>query len=173
MDRRKSLFDNASVPLLACPALPARNSVSIHCLQANSGTHADAPLNGIGINPATRYNRYDRKPAQPLEKSPPAATAGQARLHKRADPFPHCQENTPMSQALQSPPDSFLDRRSYDVSQRTPAVERRQFADSYEELSPEAQELGRAVDEYKLRHRRRFITYEETLALVKSLGYHK
>ncbi len=78
-----------------------------------------------------------------------------------------------MSQVLQSPPDTFIDRRSYDVSQRTPALERRQFADAYEELSPDAQELGRAVDEYKLRHRRRFITYEETLALVKSLGYHK
>jgi hypothetical protein len=78
-----------------------------------------------------------------------------------------------MSQALQSPRDTFLDRRCYDVSQRTPAIERRQFVDSYEELSPDAQELGRAVDEYKLRHRRRFITYEETLAVVKSLGYHK
>ncbi len=78
-----------------------------------------------------------------------------------------------MSQTLQSRPDTFVDRRSYDVSQRAPAVERRQFADSYEELSPEAQELGHAVDEYKLRHRRRFINYEETLALVKSLGYHK
>jgi hypothetical protein len=78
-----------------------------------------------------------------------------------------------MSQGLQSPPDSFIERRSFDVSQRSPSLERRQFVDSHEGLSPEAQELGRAVDEYKLRHRRRFVTYEETLAVIKSLGYHK
>ena len=42
-------------------------------------------------------------------------------------------------------------------------MERRQFVDSHEGLSPEAQELGQAIDEYKLRHRRRFVTYEETL----------
>ena len=78
-----------------------------------------------------------------------------------------------MSQGLKSPPEGFVDRRSFNVSQRSPALERRQFADSFEGLSPEAQELGRAMDEYKLRHRRRFITYEETLAVVKSLGYHR
>ncbi|GAB4134998.1 hypothetical protein [Thermopirellula anaerolimosa] len=53
------------------------------------------------------------------------------------------------------------------------AMERRQFTNSYEELSPEARELGRAVDEYKFRHHRRFINYEELLAVIRSLGYHK
>jgi hypothetical protein len=67
----------------------------------------------------------------------------------------------------------FVERRSYDVAQRSPAMERRQFADSHEGLSPEAQELGHAIDEYKLRHRRRFVTYEETLGVIKSLGYHR
>ena len=33
--------------------------------------------------------------------------------------------------------------------------------------------LAVAIDEYKLVHRRRFITYEEMLCVVKSLGYHK
>ena len=30
-----------------------------------------------------------------------------------------------------------------------------------------------AIDSYKVMHRRRFITYDEMLAIVKSLGYHK
>jgi hypothetical protein len=34
-------------------------------------------------------------------------------------------------------------------------------------------EMALAVDHYKLAHRRRFITYEEMLSVVKSLGYHK
>jgi hypothetical protein len=73
-----------------------------------------------------------------------------------------------------SPPSApFLDRRSYDPGVGHPARERRQFANSYEDLSPEARELATAIDEYKLIHRRRFITYEEMLGVVKSLGYHK
>ena len=52
-------------------------------------------------------------------------------------------------------------------------MERRQFTNSYEELSPEASELALAIDHYKLVHRRRFITYDEMLSVVKSLGYQK
>lgn len=77
-----------------------------------------------------------------------------------------------MSQTeVSSPP--FVDRRTYDSSFGPPGVERRQFANSHEELSPEARELAQAIDSYKLRHRRRFITYEEMLAVIKSLGYHR
>ncbi|NMC20774.1 MAG: hypothetical protein GYA33_10180 [Thermogutta sp.] len=54
-----------------------------------------------------------------------------------------------------------------------PGVERRQFTNSYDELSPDARELGRAIDEYKFRLRRRFINYEELLAVIRGLGYHK
>ena len=78
-----------------------------------------------------------------------------------------------MPQTFETTTSNFLDRRSYDVSQRTPIMERRQFADSVEGLSPDAQELGLAIDQYKLSHRRRFITYEETLAVIQSLGYHR
>ena len=78
-----------------------------------------------------------------------------------------------MSQGIDSQSQDFVERRSFDVSQRTPEMERRQFANSLDELSPDAQELGRAIDEYKLSHRRRFITYEETLSLIHSLGYHR
>jgi hypothetical protein len=52
-------------------------------------------------------------------------------------------------------------------------MERRQFSNSHSELSPEAKELAAAIDEYKLVHRRRFITFEEMLGVVRSLGYHK
>jgi hypothetical protein len=73
-----------------------------------------------------------------------------------------------------SPPDAtFVERRSYDPGVGRPARERRQFANSHEELSPDARELALAIDEYKLMHRRRFITYEEMLSVVKSLGYRK
>jgi hypothetical protein len=54
-----------------------------------------------------------------------------------------------------------------------PAVERRQFADSRDGLSPEAAELAAAVDNYKRTHRRRFITHEEMVTVIKSLGYKK
>lgn len=68
---------------------------------------------------------------------------------------------------------TFIDRRSYDPGVGTPARERRQFTNSHAELSPDARELAQAIDQYKLTHRRRFITYEEMLGVVKSLGYHK
>ncbi len=78
-----------------------------------------------------------------------------------------------MVETLETSPETFVDRRTYDISGRSPVFERRQFTNSHEGLSPEALELARAIDGYKLRHRRRFITYEEMLAVIKMLGYHK
>jgi hypothetical protein len=73
-----------------------------------------------------------------------------------------------------SPSDAtFVERRSYDPGVGRPSRERRQFANSHEDLSNEARDLALAIDEYKLVHRRRFITYEEMLGVVKSLGYRK
>ena len=74
---------------------------------------------------------------------------------------------------FESHPDaeSFVDRRSYETSVDSPVRERRQFTNSLDGLSPEAADLARAIDGYKLRHRRRFITYEEMLSVIKSLGY--
>ncbi len=77
-----------------------------------------------------------------------------------------------MSQAVETPAESFVERRGY-VADQPPAGDRRQFVNSHEELSPEAAELARAIDGYKLHHRRRFITYEEMLSVITSLGYHK
>jgi len=78
-----------------------------------------------------------------------------------------------MSQGLEMTSTGFVDRRNYHVGNVPPAFERRQFANSYDELSPEARELAQAIDSYKMRHRRRFINAEEMLAVIKALGYHK
>jgi hypothetical protein len=78
-----------------------------------------------------------------------------------------------MSSVLVPPATPFVDRRDFSNPSIPPGVERRQFANSYSELSPEARELGEAIDRYKLLHRRRFINYEEMLALLKTLGYRK
>jgi NTP pyrophosphatase (non-canonical NTP hydrolase) len=67
----------------------------------------------------------------------------------------------------------FIERREPRGDNSAPGRERRQFANTHEELSPEAAELARAIDQYKLLHRRRFINFEEMLAIVKSLGYSK
>ncbi len=87
-----------------------------------------------------------------------------------------------MSSALETPtvdstvvtesPIPFIDRRN-PLATDSPYRERRQFTNSHEELSPEAAELARAIDGYKLMHRRRFIDFEEMLGVIKSLGYSK
>ncbi len=67
---------------------------------------------------------------------------------------------------------TFVERRSTSTSNPS-GFERRQFSDSHRDLSPEAAELGKAIDQYKLMNRRRYITYEEMLGVIKSLGYVK
>ena len=67
----------------------------------------------------------------------------------------------------------FTDRRESTGSGAPVGRERRQFANSHENLSPEAGELARAIDQYKMQHRRRFINFEEMLSIFKSLGYSK
>jgi hypothetical protein len=75
------------------------------------------------------------------------------------------------SQTPAAPQASFVDRRNYEAGGEQVGRERRQFTNSHEGLSPPAQELAQAIDKYKLRHRRRFITYEEMLAVFLTLGY--
>lgn len=77
-----------------------------------------------------------------------------------------------MTELLDVPVSGFVDRRSWETG-NTPVRERRQFTNSHEELSPEARDLARAIDEYKLLRRRRFITYEEMLSVIKELGYRR
>ena len=77
-----------------------------------------------------------------------------------------------MSQLLEQKPVTFMDRRQADDG-HPDGRERRQFRDSHSLLNPDAQELAEAIDQYKLLHRRRFITYEELYNVMVSLGYHK
>ena len=69
----------------------------------------------------------------------------------------------------------FVQRRGMNPDGGGPpaGAERRQFSNCYDGLSPEAQQLAEAIDRYKQQNRRRFITYEEMLAVIKSLGYQK
>ena len=69
--------------------------------------------------------------------------------------------------------DPFVDRRRSAQPDDAPQQERRQFSNSHDELSPEARELAQAIDNYKLRHRRRFISFEEMLTVIQQLGYRK
>ncbi len=78
-----------------------------------------------------------------------------------------------MNAVVESSVSPFVDRRNYENNTDAPGRERRQFTNSHESLSPDAREMALAIDHYKLAHRRRFITYEEMLSVVKSLGYHK
>ena len=65
----------------------------------------------------------------------------------------------------------FFERRR--IINDAPGSERRQFASSHDELSPDAKELALAIDSYKIQHSRRYITFEEMLGVVKQLGYSK
>ena len=74
---------------------------------------------------------------------------------------------------MPQPQTSFRNRRVLDAQSTPPGVERRQFTNSHEDLSPRARELAIAIDGYKVQHRRRFITYEEILTVIEELGYHR
>jgi hypothetical protein len=78
-----------------------------------------------------------------------------------------------MSSTLVPEQTAFDDRRDPYSMGDAQGRERRQFVNSHGELSPEAAELARAIDSYKLSHRRRFINFEEMLSIVKSLGYRR
>jgi hypothetical protein len=70
--------------------------------------------------------------------------------------------------------ETFVERRSESSrSTREGGPERRQFRSSSTNLRPEAAELAQAVDQYKLQHRRRFITFEELHNVITELGYRK
>lgn len=84
----------------------------------------------------------------------------------------HATETTPKNENKPGT-NGFVDRRSATRNGSAPGVERRQFTNSYEELTPEARELALAIDEYKATNHRRFITYEEMLTVITSLGYSK
>ena len=67
---------------------------------------------------------------------------------------------------------AFVDRRS-GQGRKDGVSERRQFRDSRTAQRPEVTELAEAIDNYKLLHRRRFITFEELYDVVVELGYRR
>ncbi len=81
--------------------------------------------------------------------------------------------NETLGQPVTNFASDFVDRRNEVVQRKSPGIERRQFTNSHQDLSPEAAELGQAIDAYKLAHRRRFINHEEMLQIIQSLGYRK
>ena len=68
---------------------------------------------------------------------------------------------------------NFVDRRTARKQDNGGGFERRQFSDGHQGLSPEAPELGIAIDQYKLTNSRRYITHEEMIQVIKSIGYVK
>ena len=69
-------------------------------------------------------------------------------------------------------PTAFQNRRQSDNGSGE-AHERRQFRDGNRSDRPEVAELADAVDEYKQRNCRRFITFEALFDVIQGLGYHK
>ncbi len=78
-----------------------------------------------------------------------------------------------MPHTTNTPPTGFVDRRDPYAPVVNPGVERRQFGNNHDSLSPAARELATTIESYKVRHRRRFITYEEMLDIFLGLGYFK
>jgi hypothetical protein len=78
-----------------------------------------------------------------------------------------------MELGLEQKPAPFVDRRGTPATPLSDGAERRQFSNAYDSSRQEVNELALAIDQYKLRHRRRFITFEELYDVIAGLGYHK
>ncbi len=67
---------------------------------------------------------------------------------------------------------TFADRRKQTTDDPN-RLERRQFGDGHRGLSAAGRELALAIDRYKLRHHRRYLTCDELLRVMMQLGYTK
>lgn len=67
----------------------------------------------------------------------------------------------------------FMDRRVRAGAFFPEHAERRQFGNTYHDLSPAGRELAEAIDRYKLVRRRKFISCDELLEVLVQLGYKK
>lgn len=74
---------------------------------------------------------------------------------------------------VETPPVGFVERRQRDLGTSPAVSERRQFRDGNRSARPEVAELANAIDDYKVAHHRRFITFEELFDVMTSLGYHR
>ena len=79
--------------------------------------------------------------------------------------------NNPANGRAASDGSGFVDRRREGASGGPP--ERRQFGSSHDGLTEDGRELALAIDQYKLQHHRRYITCDEMLLVIRSLGYSK
>lgn len=86
------------------------------------------------------------------------------------DTFTHA-ERIVMQNLVEQNPRPFVERRSSGEG-REGGPERRQFR-ATPNSRPEVAEMAAAVDAYKARHRRRFITFDELFDVIAELGYHK
>jgi hypothetical protein len=68
--------------------------------------------------------------------------------------------------------ESFSDRRQ-SGEEGAGQQERRQFGSSHRDLSKDGRELALAIDRYKLDHHRRYLTCDELLSVISSLGYRR
>jgi hypothetical protein len=66
----------------------------------------------------------------------------------------------------------FIDRRN-SVGADDSQTERRQFGSSHIGLSNDGRELALAIDQFKVQHHRRYLTCDEMLKVLTSLGYSK
>lgn len=67
---------------------------------------------------------------------------------------------------------SFVDQRAAGkLADR--GGERRQFGSSHVGLSDDGRELAMAIDQYKVEHHRRYLTCDEMLTVLATLGYRK
>lgn len=80
------------------------------------------------------------------------------------------QQNTTSGLTFGNAP--FVDRRQA-RAESSGEDERRQFGNSYNGLSVAGRELAEAIDAYKVQHRRRYVTTDELLSVIQSLGYAK
>ena len=77
-----------------------------------------------------------------------------------------------MQTLVEQNPRQFVERRGTGEAHEG-APERRQFKATPDVSRPEVAELAAAVDAYKARHRRRFITFDELFDVMAELGYHR
>lgn len=92
-------------------------------------------------------------------------------------PAPSATVNEPCSETLTADLDATADAESF-VDRRREAKlpgngERRQFGSSHFDLSEPGRELAMAIDQYKIDRHRRYLTCDEILGVIKSLGYNR
>ena len=88
----------------------------------------------------------------------------------QADPIQA--ESIVMQTLVEQNPRTFVDRRGTGET-RDGGPDRRQFRATPDTTRPEVAEFAAAIDAYKAKNRRRFITFDELFDVMVQLGYRK